>query len=503
MESRWAVPWREAFGMTETGVDLIVPIEDVASVGTGDLGSPVPSKRIKIVTDDGTEAGPGERGELLVAGQPMMLGYWNRPEESARVLRDGWLHTGDLACRGTDGRLRIVGRIKDMVRRGGENISSSEVEGALLRHPMVITAAVIPVPDDVRGEEMAAVVRLQQTSAPSAATADELRSVVRTHLADFKVPRYVRFVDEVPTTPSGKVDKQRLAAAWPQLRESAHDVEGPHRPSSPDDGADVLYTLDQGVATITLNRPAVLNALRHRTIDQLEQAITASAADPDVRVLVITGAGRGFCAGQDLDELADRLDADDATDGATAQAAALRILEQFQQITRLLLAHPVPTVAAINGVAIGAGAELAVACDIRLGSTAARIGFVEAARGLFQTNGVTWLLPRIIGLSRATELLVTAEILDATGAERFGLLNRVFPEAQFGDGVRDFTRAVSANAPLSVSQVVDIVRHTYELDLEAAMTREVAATARCMASDDLREGTRAFQERRPPEFRGR
>ena len=218
--------------------------------------------------------------------------------------------------------------------------------------------------------------------------------------------------------------------------------------------------------------------------------------------MVITGEGRGFCAGQDLTELAERLLTDDDADPADAATTARALLGEFQYLTRMLLDHPRPTVAAINGVAVGVGAELAVACDIRLGSQAARIGFVEAARGLFQTNGVTWLLPRILGLSKAMELMVTADVLDADEAHRIGLVNRVFDPQSFAEDVAAFSARIAANAPLSVGQAVRIVRSTFDHTLDEAMALEVAATARCMSSSDLREGTAAFHEGRVPVYEG-
>jgi acyl-CoA synthetase (AMP-forming)/AMP-acid ligase II/enoyl-CoA hydratase/carnithine racemase len=495
LEARWGVPWREAFGMTETGVDLVVPIDDAGSVGTGDLGVPVATKRVRVVTETGDDAAPGEQGELIVAGQPMMLGYWNRPAETAETLRGGWLHTGDLAVYGPEGRLRVVGRLKDMVRRAGENVSAAEVENALVTHPDVIGAAVIAAPDDVRGEEVAAVVALRAGVVGDADLAEGVRQVVRNRLAPFKVPRYVVFVDSLPKTSSEKVAKSALVADWPRLRSQAHDNAG-------STATDVRYGVVDGIATITLTRPEVLNAIRHRTLVELTAAVAASAADPRVRVLVITGEGRGFCAGQDLEELADRLRADDLSDPDDAARAARLLLDEFQQLTRLLLAHPRPTIAAVNGVAVGAGAELAVACDIRLAADTARIGFVEAARGLFQTNGVTWLLPRILGLSKAMELLVTADVVDADEAVRIGLVARVSTPESFPADVAAFAMRIAANAPLSVGQAVGIVRSTFDHSIDEAMALEVAATARCMASSDLREGTAAFHEGRVPSYEG-
>ena len=143
-----------------------------------------------------------------------------------------------------------------------------------------------------------------------------------------------------------------------------------------------------------------------------------------------------------------------------------------------------------------------MACDIRLAADSARIGFVEAARGLFQTNGVTWLLPRIVGLSKAMELLVTAEVVQAEEAARIGLVSRVSSPGSFTADVAAFAGRIAANAPLSVTQAVGIVRRTFDQTLEEAMALEVDATARCMASSDIREGTAAFHEGRDPVYEG-
>ncbi|WP_320668687.1 AMP-binding protein [Patulibacter defluvii] len=214
-ERRWAVPWREAYGMTETGLDLAVDRDDAASVGSGSIGRPVPGKQARIVDGDDRPAPDGTVGELVVRGGTTMRGYWNRPEDTARTIRDGWLHTGDLAVRRADGRFWIVGRLKDMIRRGGENVAAAEVEAVLATHPDVATAAVIGVPDPLRGEEVKAVV---QRCRGATATAAELRSFAAERLAPFKVPRFWSLVDELPRTPSERVAKHQLprtaADAW-------------------------------------------------------------------------------------------------------------------------------------------------------------------------------------------------------------------------------------------------------------------------------------------------
>ncbi|NMO00648.1 ATP-dependent acyl-CoA ligase [Gordonia sp. TBRC 11910] len=209
LERRWGTPWREIFGMTESGVDL-VSLSD-SDVGSGRLGRPVPTKNVRIVDADGTDVADGRSGELITSGRPMMLGYWNRPDATADVLRDGWLHTGDVAQRDGDS-LRLVGRLKDMVRRGGENIASAEVERILERDDAVVAGAVVGVDDELFGEEVKAFIQLASGVDADRGTAEAIVARASTQLARFKVPRYVEFVADFPRTPSERIAKPALKA---------------------------------------------------------------------------------------------------------------------------------------------------------------------------------------------------------------------------------------------------------------------------------------------------
>lgn len=211
LEERWGAPWREIFGMTESGADLISLPSDSADVGSGRLGRPIPTKRIRIVDTHGHDVADGVPGELTTSGKPLMLGYWNRPVDTERVLRRGWLHTGDLAIRESGG-YRLVGRIKDMVRRGGENIACAEVERVLETQDAVVGCAVVGVPDELFGEEVKTYIQLRPGVAGDRAAAERIISAARTQLARFKVPRYVEFVADLPRTPSQRVAKPALTA---------------------------------------------------------------------------------------------------------------------------------------------------------------------------------------------------------------------------------------------------------------------------------------------------
>lgn len=211
IEARFGCPWREAYSTTEIGpVCLSVPLDDVDSVGSGLVGHPAPGCEARVVDPDGADLPDGEPGELLMRGPGMMLGYWRNPEATAAWRRDGWAHTGDLVVRDARGYFRLVGRLKDMIRRGGENIAAAEVEAVLAEHPAVRAAACVAVPDEIRGEEVKAFLELQPGAVPGPALAEELVAHCRARLAAFKAPRYVAFVDRFPLTPSQRIEKHRL-----------------------------------------------------------------------------------------------------------------------------------------------------------------------------------------------------------------------------------------------------------------------------------------------------
>lgn len=223
-ERRWNVPWREAFGMTETGVDLVVPLEDTDSVGSGAMGGTIPTKTARVVDSDDRPVADGVVGELVVSGQPMMLGYWNQPDITAQTIRAGWLHTGDLVYRDERGYFHWVGRLKDMIRRSGENIAAAEVESVLIEHPAVQAAAVVAVPDALCGEEVKAYIILKAGESRDSVPPHSLHAFAAQKLAAFKLPRYIEYVDSLPLTPSERVAKHLLIAAKPDLRVGSYDL---------------------------------------------------------------------------------------------------------------------------------------------------------------------------------------------------------------------------------------------------------------------------------------
>ena len=224
IETRWGVPWYDAFGMTESGLDIAVELVDHDdTAGTGCIGTPMPGREARVVDADDRPVPAGEPGELVLRGVGLMDGYYRNPQATAEAFRNGWLHTGDVVRRDERGRLYYLTRLKDMIRRSGENIAAAEVEGVIMRHPGVRLAAVLAVEDDLRGEEVMAYVVLCEDVPRDAATVAALSAFCAERLARFKVPRYWKYRDDLPRTPSERIRKEVLRAEGDDLRAGAYD----------------------------------------------------------------------------------------------------------------------------------------------------------------------------------------------------------------------------------------------------------------------------------------
>jgi crotonobetaine/carnitine-CoA ligase len=210
---RWNVPWVEGYGLTETGLVVAMPVELADEmIGSGSIGLPCRGVDLKIVDSDGRDVPPGVIGEMVLRAPGLMRGYLNRPEANEEAFRGGWFHTGDLGKSDENGFLYFQGRNKDIVRRNGENIAAAEVENVLRGHPKVIEAAVIAVPDDLRGEEVKVFVLVELSSEQGRVTGEDLIEFCTTRLARYKIPRFVEFrTDDFARTPSMRVKKQELS----------------------------------------------------------------------------------------------------------------------------------------------------------------------------------------------------------------------------------------------------------------------------------------------------
>ncbi len=223
VEQRFNVNAREAFGMTELGSATFMPLEAEDMIGSGSCGIAGPFRACRVVDADGVEVPRGEIGELVVRGSGILLGYFNKPEASRDAFFGDWFRTGDLFRQDERGYFFIVGRIKEMIRRSSENIPAREVESVLKDMPEIMDAAVIPVPDDLRKEEVKACVILQPGLTPAQVPPDAIIAHARKYLAPFKVPRYIEYRAEFPRTPSNKVRKPALLTERPDLRTGSWD----------------------------------------------------------------------------------------------------------------------------------------------------------------------------------------------------------------------------------------------------------------------------------------
>ena len=254
----------------------------------------------------------------------------------------------------------------------------------------------------------------------------------------------------------------------------------------------ILFNVAQGVATLTFNRPKVLNALNSELLAEFAHALDALRSDEAVRVLVLTGAGeRAFVAGADINEL------------ATLNAlGAKHFAQQGHAVIARLQELPLPVIAGVNGFALGGGMEIALACDFIYAAEEARFGLPEISLGLIPGFGGTQRLARLIGRNQAKELIFTGKMIDAAQALDLGIVNRVFAGPELMPGVMKAAAGIAAKGRVSIRAAKQVINSGMNVDLDTGCRMEVDAFALCMASEDAREGTAAFLEKRKAEFRG-
>jgi len=260
----------------------------------------------------------------------------------------------------------------------------------------------------------------------------------------------------------------------------------------PDETVLVELDAEAGVATVTLNRPDALNALAVPMKQALLAAFRTVERERAARAVILTGAGRAFCAGQDLRE---RLEPDAAPLG-------VEVRERYNPIIRAMRGLPKPIVGAINGVAAGAGASLAMACDIRVASDAASFALAFGRVGLIPDSGATWFLPRLVGAARAAELALLNDPVSAADAVRLGLVGRVVPAADLAAEAKSIAARLAAGAPQAIALTKRALNAAWDHDLEAALEYEAHLQDLAGRTSDHREGMAAFMEKRPPRFSG-
>ncbi|MBI1941629.1 MAG: enoyl-CoA hydratase/isomerase family protein [Acidobacteria bacterium] len=254
----------------------------------------------------------------------------------------------------------------------------------------------------------------------------------------------------------------------------------------------ILYEKRKGIGYVTMNRPDKLNALNHRVMEELDACFQAVREDEEVRVVIVTGAGeKAFVAGADIKELAEQA----PLQGKETSRRGQRVLDSIENLGK-------PVIAAVNGYALGGGCELALACTLRIASETARFGQPEVKLGIIPGYGGTQRLARLVGKGRALEMILTGEPVNAPEAYRIGLVNQVVPAEKLMGAAEELAQKIMPNAPLAIKLALESVNHGLEMTQKEGQFLEATLFGLCCTTADMKEGTRAFLEKRPVKFVG-
>lgn len=533
-EQTTGIPVFETYGMTETAAAIAFnPGRGDRVPGSVGLRAPYSDTRIVQVGDGATPCRAGEPGLVQVRGPQVFSGYVD-PDHNRGVLQDGWLTTGDIGYLGDDERLVLTGREKDLIVRSGHNIDPAAIEDVANLAPDVDISAAVGMPDQYAGEvPVLFVVPHPGREVDIAALHQRLDEGLHEPPAR---PRRVLVIDALPVTAVGKVFKptlrDRAIAEKVRLETAEHCgeaaqadvrigkdargntvVEALVTNADGDSCAtlrDALAPLPQRydvipccvrldvadrVAVLTLDRPDALNAASRALMWSLDLRLREVAALSDLRAVILTGAGRAFCAGGDLIEFSAALDA--------GGSELVDTLSYNQQVISMIEALPVPVIGAVNGVAVAGGLEMLLCCDIVLASDKARLGDGHAKYGILPTGGSTVRLRDRIGPARAAQLLYTAGLIDAETAREWGLVTEVTPPDQLMTRATALAAEIAACSPAVLAEMKHLLSpEARSLNQDTRLRAEIDRFAAYQSGGDLKEGLRAFREKRMPVYRG-
>jgi 2-(1,2-epoxy-1,2-dihydrophenyl)acetyl-CoA isomerase len=264
------------------------------------------------------------------------------------------------------------------------------------------------------------------------------------------------------------------------------------------DSRDIIYAVDGGIARLTLNKPEKLNALSWGSWAEIETAIADAEADDEAKVVLITGAGRGFCAGTDLTG-----QGEEANWHPRLLQGRPGMMRSRYLATSSVYHCKKPTIAAVNGASVGAGFSLAMACDIRIASEAARFSAIFVKRAIVADTGCTWFLPRLVGIENALKLLYTGRIIDATEALRIGLVSEVVPAEELAERADALAREIATGPSVAIELIKRVTQEGLTRDLDTQIEMEQFLQGITSQTEDVKEGRQSFLERREPVFKGR
>lgn len=525
----------ETYGMTETAAAIAFNPGRGEPI-SGSVGFRAPYSETRIVSLDTTELNlckPNESGVVQVRGPQVFPGYVDAAHNEGTLGEDGWLTTGDVGYLTEDARLVLTGREKDLIVRSGHNIDPTAIEDVANQFEGVAISAAVGMPDQYAGEIPALFVVPEPDTQIGL---EALKTYLGTHLHEAPArPKTIKIIDALPVTAVGKIFKPTLRelAIKEKVRLEVLEICGPNASAEVTVGFDsrrntmvnillneaepgtiakleyalkplqqtyiiqpseaVTLVIDQNIATLTLNRPAALNALSHDAMSSLKRHLKTLADLADLRVVVLTGSGRAFCAGGDLIEFEEAL--------LTDKKTLLDYLRYNQEVLQQVEDLPVPVIAAINGFAVAGGLELLLCCDILIAAEHAKVGDGHTRYGIIPAGGGTVRLMEKLSPSHAAQLFYTAELVSAETLHDWGLVNEVVSSDQLMDRAMEIAREISKRSPEAVRHTKALIRPIIRsVERDSRIEAELERFAKHVDGSDLAKGLQAFRQKQDAQY---